>query len=151
MTLTTQDDSEVETEGGTKKERNKFNHSLMIDAAFAAGQRALKAGMEAPLVCFADTPGRTDLGWTENDDYRRFVQVTLLGLLEATYEPIDVREHADRTEKPLKVFKKLGLVAQLQDDVDDILRQVSAIEMGRRVAKGHTTTDNPSHPGHQKY
>ncbi|CDS11021.1 hypothetical protein LRAMOSA03285 [Lichtheimia ramosa] len=111
------------------------------DAAFAAGQRALKAGMTRPLVYFADAPvNDANLAWTFEDvnDYKQFLEVTMLGMLEASYEPIDVREHATRVNKPVPVFNKLGVVAATAMDnaqVDNVIRQVSAIEMGRRVSK----------------
>lgn len=98
--------------------------------------------MTRPLVYFADAPvNDANLAWTFEDvnDYKQFLEVTMLGMLEASYEPIDVREHATRVNKPVPVFNKLGVVAATAMDnaqVDNVIRQVSAIEMGRRVSKG---------------
>lgn len=123
--------------------RHKTYICVLLDAAFAAGQRALKAGMSSPLVYFADAPANaSNLAWTfeDADDYKQFLEVTMLGMLEASYEPIDVREHATRVNKPIAVFSKLGVIAatSLNDaQVDNVIRQVSAIEMGRRVSKGN--------------
>ncbi|KAI8365187.1 uncharacterized protein BYT42DRAFT_505763 [Radiomyces spectabilis] len=109
------------------------------DAAFDAGKRALKAGMVAPLVCFADAPAETELSWTfsEQDDYKHYLEVTMLGFLESTFEPVDVRDHHERVKQPLQVFKQLGFVAPNFDGskVDEMIKIVSAIEAGRRVAK----------------
>ncbi|KAI8143819.1 hypothetical protein BJV82DRAFT_86061 [Fennellomyces sp. T-0311] len=109
------------------------------DAAFAAGKRALKAGFTAPVVVFADTPAQSNLGWTfgGDDDFKHYVEVTVLGLLESTYEPIDVREHAERSNKPVQAFKQIGFGIGGFDEAqtESLIRNVSAIETGRRVAK----------------
>ncbi|KAI9311182.1 hypothetical protein BX666DRAFT_1998697 [Dichotomocladium elegans] len=110
------------------------------DAAFAAGKRSLAAGIKAPLVYFADPPSASDLGWSFDgeDDYRHFLEVSILGFLEAAYEPIDVREHAIRVDKPLKEFSSIGFIAAsaLDDEhVANLIKHVSAIETGRRLAK----------------
>ncbi|KAI9496457.1 hypothetical protein BDB00DRAFT_808934 [Zychaea mexicana] len=108
------------------------------DAAFAAGKRALKAGVTAPIVVFADTPkDSSNLGWTFDgeDDFKHYLEVTILGLFESAYEPIDVREHAERSKKPLQVFKQLGFSTRDQVQVESLIQKVSAIEMGRRVSK----------------
>ncbi|KAI9253845.1 hypothetical protein BDA99DRAFT_486094 [Phascolomyces articulosus] len=107
------------------------------DAAFAAGKRALKAGVTAPIVVFADSPKESNLGWTFDgeDDYKHYLEVTILGLVESAYEPIDVREHAERSKKPLQVFTQLGFSASDQVQAESLIQKVSAIEMGRRVSK----------------
>lgn len=99
--------------------------------------------MSSPLVYFADAPANAaNLAWTfeDADDYKQFLEVTMLGMMEASYEPIDVREHATRVNKPIAVFSKLGFIAATslnEAQVDNVIRQVSAIEMGRRISKGN--------------
>ncbi|KAI8066591.1 hypothetical protein BC940DRAFT_320008 [Gongronella butleri] len=111
------------------------------DAAFEGGKRALAAGMKSPLVCFADAPDAqvVDLKWMmeEDLDYKHYLEVTMLGFLEAAYEPIDVVEHAQRMNKPITVFDKLTFVAAdlAQDQIATVVQKVQAIENGRRVAK----------------
>ncbi|KAG1225044.1 hypothetical protein G6F35_003643 [Rhizopus arrhizus] len=102
------------------------------DAAYAAGLKALKAGITHPLVCFADEP-TAHLFWTsEKDDFRHFVSVALMGLFESSFEPFDVRQHAQRTNKELKTFTHLGLVTAADAS---LLKGVEAAEVGRRIAK----------------
>lgn len=117
-----------------------IHHVGVLDAAFAAGQRALKAGIKNPWISFADPPTGTRLGWlhqNDQDEYAHFAEVTLLGLLEAAYEPIDAREHAERVGKPLPVFEQLTLsVSSTYLDQAILVDRVVAIETGRRVAKG---------------
>ncbi|KAF7731607.1 Cytosol aminopeptidase, catalytic domain [Apophysomyces ossiformis] len=119
--------------------RNDFDDVRRFqDAAFAAGQRALKAGIVSPLVCFADVPGDVSLAWTftEDEDYKHFLEVTILAILESSYEPIDAREHAVRVNKPLKTFETCGFLSTLEEaKTADLLKTVVAIESGRRVAK----------------
>ncbi|ORX62669.1 Zn-dependent exopeptidase [Hesseltinella vesiculosa] len=109
------------------------------DAAFEGGKRALAAGMVNPLVCFADAPEATvDLKWTMEDDfdYKHYLEVTMLGLLEASYEPIDVVEHAQRSNKPVQVFDALTFATDLaQAQCTQLIQKVQAIENGRRVTK----------------
>ncbi|KAI7865868.1 hypothetical protein BDF14DRAFT_1744011 [Spinellus fusiger] len=108
------------------------------DAAFAAGTKAIKTGIVAPLIVFADTPAQTRTDWTYSteNDYACFLEVTLLGFLEASYEPIDAREHLARTNKSLFEFKELGLVSSwVKEDSEDWIQRVLAIEQGRRLAK----------------
>ncbi|PHZ10099.1 Zn-dependent exopeptidase [Rhizopus microsporus ATCC 52813] len=104
------------------------------DAAYAAGIKALKAGMRRPLVCFADEPS-SSLAWSfdaDQDDYQHFAAVALMGLFESTFEPVDVRQHAARTQATIRTFESLGFVA----DVDaETVKTIKACEMGRRVAK----------------
>lgn len=90
----------------------------------------------APLVCFADPP--TDLpslNWTPDgtDDFKHYLEVTMLGFLEACYEPIDVRNY--RTA--IKTFTRLGFVTSTLPE-NDLIQKVRAIEEGRRVSKGKT-------------
>jgi leucyl aminopeptidase len=122
----------------------------MIDAAFEAGKRALEAGFVKPLVCFADAPSASaaSLNWTfdEQDDYKHYLEVTMLGFLEAAYEPVDVREYHAKNNTAIKDFATLGFAAaSIQEDATTLIQKVQAIEEGRRVAKGkriHKTLGN---------
>jgi leucyl aminopeptidase len=128
----------IKWEKKMEKEGEKYTY-CRLDAAFAAGKRAIKAGVSKPLVCFADEPtGAEYMSWThgEENDYQHYLEVTLLGLIESSFEPIDVRDHAERTKKPLSVLSNIGLItgANLQDEAA-LLNKVNAIETGRRIAK----------------
>ncbi|KAI9016329.1 hypothetical protein CLU79DRAFT_819985 [Phycomyces nitens] len=108
------------------------------DAAYEAGLKAIKVGMSAPLIYFADSPSQNQGDWTfsAEQDYAYFIEVTLLGLLEASFEPIDAREHLDRTNKPIPGFKELGLVSSLvRESADEVVQKVLAIEHGKRITK----------------
>ncbi|KAI7899006.1 uncharacterized protein BX663DRAFT_522823 [Cokeromyces recurvatus] len=103
------------------------------DCAYEAGQRALKVGIRRPLVCFADPPQTPPSAWTFNDqlhDYQHYLQVTMLAMLEAEFEPIDVRRH----RAPIQ-FESLTFLTEDQLDVETILKEVRAMEAGRRVCK----------------
>ncbi|KAI9475531.1 MAG: hypothetical protein EXX96DRAFT_573654 [Benjaminiella poitrasii] len=106
------------------------------DAAYATGQRALKMGIRRPVICFADVlkQQQQPSAWTfsELDDYERALEVTMLGFLEAEFEPIDVRR-----VKQVKSFESLTFVntAANEVDVETLIKQVSAMEAGRRVCK----------------
>lgn len=111
------------------------------DAAYNAGLKAIKVGMKNPLVCFADEPTfeRSDASfWTFGEDvpeYKHFIEVTLLGLLEASFEPVDVRRHAERTQKPIKTLESIDIVANNIKEQEQLIQYVSAMEAGRRLTK----------------
>ncbi|CAO3634412.1 unnamed protein product [Cunninghamella echinulata] len=112
------------------------------DAAFEAGKKAIEAGIQKPLICFADPPTKDlQLNWTFDEkthDYQHYLEVTMLGFLEASYEPIDVREHYLKTNTTLPTFEQLGFVVPNHGDLNDVnavIKRVQAIEEGRRVAK----------------
>ncbi|KAI8098450.1 uncharacterized protein BX664DRAFT_287936 [Halteromyces radiatus] len=112
------------------------------DAAFEGGKRALEAGFVKPLICFADPPtpeSQPSLNWTfdeQTNDYQHYLEVTMLGFLEAAYEPIDVRDYHAKKNTSIKNFEQLGFVVDsLQQDTITLIQKVEAIEQGRRVAK----------------
>ena len=103
-------------------------------------KRALAAGIRSPVFYFADPPTSSPGAWTFNgeDDYSRFVEVTLLGALAGTFDPINVREHHERTKKEYKTLSSIGVVLPqgFKGDEKQLIKSVEAIEAGRRVAKG---------------
>ncbi|KAI8982061.1 hypothetical protein BDF20DRAFT_864771 [Mycotypha africana] len=105
------------------------------DIAFAAGKKALKMGMKSPLVCFADEPCQeTNSQWTHDEnlkEYQHFLEVTMLGLLESCFEPIDVRQFM----KNVETFERLGFVASSKNANSCSIERVAAIEAGRRISK----------------
>ncbi|KAG2232044.1 hypothetical protein BDF21DRAFT_360987 [Thamnidium elegans] len=112
------------------------------DAGFAAGQRALKAGITSPVIYFADTPStqgtQSNLHWTFNDtdDYEEYLSVTVLGFLEAAFDPIDARTHFKKINQPAAAFTSLNLVSPVQiSNQDEFENKIIAIESGRRIAK----------------
>ncbi|KAI8375168.1 hypothetical protein BD560DRAFT_392911 [Blakeslea trispora] len=117
--------------------RNDFDDARKFkDAAYNAAVHALKVGIKSPLVCFADEPSLTSSSeWTfnEENDYKHFLEVTMLGVLEANFEPIDVRQYADAK---VKSMDRIGfLVSQAVGSDEKLIQRVSAIEAGRRMAK----------------
>ncbi|CAH1154254.1 unnamed protein product [Phaedon cochleariae] len=90
------------------------------DSAKAAVKRALKAGIRRPLLVLEGHP--------------RFEQaelVTLLGVLEALYTPIQIREH-----DPSKTHKVdvLGVFTHNPDKTEKLVNIAQILEEGRRVA-----------------
>lgn len=106
------------------------------DIAYSAGVQALKVGITSPLVCFADEPvAAVESYWTfdANNDYDHFLGVTMLGLLESCFEPIDVRQSGC---VKVKTFDRVGVVSSIpQDQQEGLIKLVSAVEAGRRVCK----------------
>lgn len=109
----------------------------------------MKAGFVSPIIYFADTPSSTNsnkddtLYWTfgkENEnDYEAYLSVTVLGFLEATFEPIDVHAHYERINKPNPAgsFKSLNIVPPFRlNNQDEFENRIIAIEEGKRIAKG---------------
>lgn len=101
----------------------------------------MKAGFVSPVIYFADTPNSENqsLHWSfnESDDYEEYLSVTVLGFLEATFEPIDARAHYQKINKSLPSFSNLNIVAPFQiKDEDDFVNKIVAIEYGRRIAIG---------------
>ncbi len=99
--------------------------------------------MKSPIIYFADTPNNTaeknNLHWTfsEEDDYEEYLSVTVLGFLEAIYEPIDVHTHYEKINKSVDTFDSLNIVPPFQlQDQDNFENKILAIEQGRRIAKG---------------
>ncbi|KAG2234932.1 hypothetical protein BDF21DRAFT_444238 [Thamnidium elegans] len=107
------------------------------DIAYSVGLQALKVGMRSPLVCFADEPiTQTKSEWTFNqlNDYQNYLEVTMLGLLESSFEPIDVRQHAKLTGKDIETFTQIGFITGTEV-CENLIKNVSAIEAGRRISK----------------
>ncbi|KAI7890372.1 uncharacterized protein EV154DRAFT_511405 [Mucor mucedo] len=108
------------------------------DVAYEAGLQALKVGMSRPLVCFADEPVSTVSQWTfgqDNSDYKHFLEVSMLALLESTFEPVDVRQHYEATGKSITTFSHIGFVSGADVDATALVNNVAAIEAGRRMSK----------------
>lgn len=107
------------------------------DVAYSAGLQALKIGMTRPLVCFADEPTATASQWTfgQGDDYKHYLEVTMLGFLESGFEPVDVREFYRATDKTITTFSDIGFVSSSDVDATRLINNVAAIEAGRRMSK----------------
>ncbi|KAI9341592.1 hypothetical protein BD770DRAFT_422137 [Pilaira anomala] len=109
------------------------------DIAYSAGLQALKVGMRSPLVCFADAPVISNMNseWTfgQANDYQNYLEVTVLGLLESEFEPVDVRQHAKLTGKPIETFSQIGFVTGDEVNTNTLIKNISAIEAGRRISK----------------
>lgn len=94
--------------------------------------------MVSPVIYFADTPTNQNLHWSFNEestDYEEYLTVTVLGFLEATFEPIDVRMHYQKIQKPLPSFSALNILSPTIQS-DDFADKIIAIEAGRRIAIG---------------
>ncbi|KAF9144512.1 Cytosol aminopeptidase, catalytic domain, partial [Mortierella sp. AD010] len=95
----------------------------------AAMKRARAAGAVAPLFYFPTKIDRDD------EDYARYIEVSILGALAATFDPIDVREHYQKINKDHYTVQKIGIFVAGADLTPERINFVNAIEIGRRVAK----------------
>ncbi|KAF9962767.1 hypothetical protein BGZ65_008052 [Modicella reniformis] len=95
----------------------------------AAIKRARSAGAVAPVLHF---PMKIE---DNNEDYSRYVEVSILGALSACFDPIDVREHYEKIGKDNYSIQKIGVVAHGVDVTPKRIAFVEAVEIGRRVAK----------------
>lgn len=105
----------------------------------------MKAGITSPVIYFADTPStqgaQSNLHWSFNDtdDYEEYLSVTVLGFLEAAFEPIDARNHFKKINQAAVAFTSLNLVSPIEIlNQDEFENKIIAIESGRRIAKGKT-------------
>ncbi|KAI8970779.1 hypothetical protein BDB01DRAFT_839886 [Pilobolus umbonatus] len=110
------------------------------DAAFEAGVKALKIGMTRCLVSFCTEPTTGSLSWSFSEtqtDYQHFLPVTVLGLLEASFEPVDVRQHYELTQKKVPTLAHLGFMTTSvpEENFGELMQSIRAIEAGRRVAR----------------
>ncbi|CAG8725427.1 2785_t:CDS:2, partial [Ambispora leptoticha] len=99
------------------------------EATQKATARAIEAGIRKPLYHFVDKPS------ADNEDYVNFVQVSLLGILDAAFEQITFREHRPKTWNKID---EVGIVLEglvEPENFSKILEQVEAIESGKRIAK----------------
>ncbi|KAG0239208.1 hypothetical protein B0O80DRAFT_405150 [Mortierella sp. GBAus27b] len=97
----------------------------------AAVKRAHAAGAVAPLIYIPQHFAADD------EDYGRFVEVSLLGALAACFDPIDVREHYEKIGERHYVIEKIGIHVggEGQGLSEKSAAFVKAVEIGRRVAK----------------
>ncbi|KAG0207705.1 hypothetical protein BGX28_001102 [Mortierella sp. GBA30] len=95
----------------------------------AAMKRALAAGANAPVFYF---PSKID---ADEEDYAKFIEVSLLGALAACFDPIDVREHYEKVGKNQYTVQKIGVLVNGTELAPERLAFVNAVETGRRVAK----------------
>ncbi|KAL1919642.1 uncharacterized protein VTP21DRAFT_1573 [Calcarisporiella thermophila] len=103
-----------------------------LDAAKKAVNRARTAGITRPLLYFPDPP----LSLEYPEDYARFLEVSLLGVLGAAFDPVDVREHYALTGKSAFAIEELGVFVEgyTVKNSEQLLQQVQAIEEGKRLA-----------------
>lgn len=106
----------------------------------AAMKRALTAGAVAPLIHF---PVNIE---PDNEDYSRYIEVSLLGALAGCFDPIDVREHYQKIGKSVCTIQRIGVVIPGGELSPERVAFVSAVEIGRRVAKGElqSTVSSPA-------
>ncbi|KAI7829843.1 hypothetical protein BC939DRAFT_379822, partial [Gamsiella multidivaricata] len=99
------------------------------EATKAAMKRAQAAGAVAPVFYF---PSEIE---TDNEDYARYIEVSILGALAACFDPIDVREHYEKIGKDRYMVQRIGVVTKGAELTPERIAFVNAVEIGRRVAK----------------
>jgi len=94
----------------------------IADAARKGLARAISAGSKKPLLinCIPDA-------------YKYSSTVSILAALEASYIPLEVREHK-KNEDLLKI-ETLGFFHKNKSEADKILEIANAVELGRIIAK----------------
>ncbi|KAI9205354.1 uncharacterized protein BJ171DRAFT_567533 [Polychytrium aggregatum] len=111
------------------------------EAARRAVAKCADAGIRKPLVAFADAPtGKSHV----LRDFKHFFEVTLLGLLQQSYIPLQAREHFTATSgHDGEILEEIGILPPEGEQYEsaEMLKRVQAIDLGRRVAKDITGGD----------
>ncbi|XP_044754376.1 putative aminopeptidase W07G4.4 [Coccinella septempunctata] len=89
-------------------------------AGLNAIKRACKAGVKNPLVYILGHP-----------DYKNAALVTLLGVLEGLYVPIQIREF---NPSKLHSIQKVGVYGKQSIEKENLINLAKTLEYGRRVA-----------------
>jgi leucyl aminopeptidase len=101
------------------------------DAAAEGVRIARDAGARNPVILWRGIPG-----WPR---YQRAVEVSLLAALGALWEPLEAREaHGEDDAEPIV---QVGFVVPDGVDGDEVVRVVTAIEDGRRLARDLAGTE----------
>ncbi|KAK9729199.1 hypothetical protein K7432_000481 [Basidiobolus ranarum] len=101
------------------------------ETATKAVQRARQAGVTNPLIHFVDPP-------KDHPEYKRYLEVALLGALEACYEYLEYREHIEKIgQASPESVKEFGVLATDIDTakLEVIVKKVLDIEQGRRLCR----------------
>ncbi|ORX70737.1 Zn-dependent exopeptidase [Linderina pennispora] len=108
------------------------------EAAKAGIARAIEAGAKRPALVLAQAPP-SPAEAPLDADYSRWIEVALLGALEASYVTLVVREFRESSRKgELENLDSIDLVVPgviAQDCLKHVITRVRAIEAGRRLAK----------------
>ncbi|KAJ3314084.1 Cytosol aminopeptidase, catalytic domain [Boothiomyces sp. JEL0838] len=104
------------------------------DAAVGALEKCKSAGIKKPLIVVQqpDFKGIYAADFIASQ-YENYLAVTLLGLLYAVYEPIQVREHFAAIGKEMH-FESLTLFGK-NELTDKVLSWIHAVDEGRIVAR----------------
>ncbi|KAJ1953748.1 hypothetical protein EC988_002814, partial [Linderina pennispora] len=108
------------------------------EAAKAGIMRAIEAGAKRPALVLAQAPP-SPAEAPLDADYSRWIEVALLGALEASYVTLVVREFRESSRKgELENLDSIDLVVPsviAQDCLKHVITRARAIEAGRRLAK----------------
>ena len=109
---------------------------------------ARDAGAKAPLIVVANVPG--------DDDFRHAASVSALAALGGLWQPLEAREA--RGEGICEPLERVGLAligdgGELAPLDEDVIRWISAVEGGRRVARDlcGTEPERMAAPGFASY
>ncbi|KAJ1963755.1 hypothetical protein GGI12_001865 [Dipsacomyces acuminosporus] len=108
-----------------------------FDAVKAGVARAIEAGAKRPAVFLAQPP--PSAGEVPDADYSRWIEVALLGALDASYVTLVVREHREATQGAQAVLENLEAVGFVLSgpvsaaELDNAVKRAKAIEAGRRL------------------
>jgi leucyl aminopeptidase len=98
------------------------------DAGFNGITKVKKSGAVKPLIIFADAP-------LQNADFSRAIEVTLFGVFQALYEPLQGREH--KGADYLEPVRDIGfhVVGNTGSNYSTLAENIRAVEAGRRLAR----------------
>eukprot|EP01094_Clydonella_sp_ATCC50884_P022193 TRINITY_DN5055_c0_g1_i1.p1 TRINITY_DN5055_c0_g1~~TRINITY_DN5055_c0_g1_i1.p1 ORF type:complete len:520 (-),score=167.39 TRINITY_DN5055_c0_g1_i1:146-1705(-) len=96
----------------------------VADAAAAGASRAKASGASKLLFVLSGVPS--------DGEYEKSSEVALLGALAALYRPLQGREGSEDDIEPVK---KIGVLSEDESKGAELVRTVSAMEEGRRLAR----------------
>ncbi len=112
-------------------DRDQDDVRRIADAARSGLRHARDAGARRPALRFINTP--------QNGEHVHSVPVGLLGALGGLWEPLEAREHLG--EDSCEPITEIGVSFPAGLDNARILRWVSAVEAGRRLARDMAGTE----------
>ncbi|KND02405.1 uncharacterized protein SPPG_02872 [Spizellomyces punctatus DAOM BR117] len=102
------------------------------DAARKGLARARAAGIKKPILYI---PSPLNNSERIKRDFKRFLEVALLGVLAEAYVPLQAREHFSKMGQEAEVVDEIGVCVEGDQGVHEAIRFAVAVEEGRRVAK----------------
>lgn len=106
------------------------------EAASAAIKKCKRVGIIKPMVLILENPfvSPTPLSQFKTADYEQYLQVILLGLLSATYVPLQHREFR-KVDDSIQHINVAVAHPELESKLPQVIEWVEAVESGRALAR----------------